>query len=250
MPDDSERILKELLGDEVEELAFQQIDEIPEVLPILPVRGAVLFPGALMPVLVAKDSSLRLVRTVLDGDGLLVVTAVKDEAPPEPGVDDLYHHGTVARVLKALPLPNGKLNVITQGLGRAVLHDLQGPEPYFLGRPELRPDRSEEQDVELEALTVSVRRLLRRILKLAPGVPEELQALAESIGEPGGFADIIAANLSLEVAEKQKVLESETGSERLRLVLNLLTRHLQVLELPQRLVVEDEARRPHLIDAR
>jgi len=238
MPDDSERSLKELLGDEVEELAFQQIDEIPEVLPILPVRGAVLFPGAIMPVLVASDSSLRLVRAVLEGDRLLVVTAVKDEAPAQAGADDLHHHGTVARVLKALPLPNGKLNVITQGLERARLHDLQGPEPYFRGRPELRPDRNEEQDVELEALTVSVRRLLSRILKLAPGVPEELQALAESIGEPGGFADIIAANLSLEVADKQKVLESETGSERLRLVLNLLTRHLQVLELSQKIETE------------
>ena len=238
MPDDSERNLKELLGDEVEELALRQIEEIPEVLPVLPVRGAVLFPGAIMPILVATDSSLRLVRAVLEGDRLLVVTALKDEAPADPGADDLYHHGTVARVLKALPLPNGKLNVITQGLDRARLHDLQGPEPYFSGRAELRPDAEEEQDVELEALTVSVRRLLRRILKLAPGVPEELQALAESMGEPGGFADIIAANLSLEVADKQKVLESETAGERLRLVLNLLTRHLQVLELSQKIETE------------
>ena len=78
MPDDSERNLKELLGEEVEELALQQVEEIPETLPVLPVRGAVLFPGAIMPILVATDSSLRLVRAVLEGDGLLVVTAVKD----------------------------------------------------------------------------------------------------------------------------------------------------------------------------
>jgi ATP-dependent Lon protease len=238
MPDDSERSLKELLGNEVEELALQQIEEIPEVLPVLPVRGAVLFPGAIMPILVASESSLRLVRAVLEGDRLLVVTAVRSESTTDTGADDLYHHGTVARVLKALPLPNGKLNVITQGLSRARLRDLQEPEPYFSGRVELSPDDDEEQDVEIEALTVSVRRLLRRILKVAPGVPEELQALAESMGDPGEFADIIAANLSLEVADKQKVLESETANERLRLVLNLLTRHLQVLELSQKIETE------------
>jgi ATP-dependent Lon protease len=238
MPDDFDRSLEEILGDDAEELIRRTIDEIPEVLPVLPLRGAVLFPGAVMPVLIATESSLRVVRSVLDSDGLMIVTAVKDDAPSETQAGDLYERGTLARILKALPLPNDKLNVIVQGLERVNLTDIRGPDPFFRAEPDLRPDADEKPDVELEALTVSVRRLLSRILKLATGAPPELQALADSMGDSGSFADIVAANLGLEVADKQKVLDSESASERLRLVLNLLTRHLQVLELSQKIETE------------
>jgi len=212
--------------------------EIPAELPVLPLRGSVLFPGVVTPLLVSKPSSVALIEAARAGDRVFVAAAVHPEAPDETVPENLFGRGVVARILKTLELPNGKLNVIVQGVARVDVRTVERTEPYFVARIEAVESVSAPQTVEVEALVLSVQRLLQQIVKLPSNLPPEVQALASASSDPGTLSDLVAAHLNLGVDEKQELLEHDHVEIRLKLVLSHLARQVKIFELSQKIETE------------
>jgi ATP-dependent Lon protease len=209
--------------------------ELPDTLPVLPLRGSVLLPGIVLPVLVGRKPSRKLVTETLEGDRLVAVTALRESETEEPAAADLRSMGTVARILKVLRLPNGNLNVIVQGLQRTALSDVQAPAPYFRAVCSAVAEEQPATPLHTEAQMLSARRMLQRLLQLSTNMPGELETLAQAAAGPGQFADIIAAHLDTMVDDKQRVLETVVVADRLALVLTQLSHQVQILELSQKI---------------
>jgi len=228
--------LAELVG-EIADLEGLAID-LPGELAILPLRGNVLFCGIVMPLLVAKPSSVELIEKTRRGDRLFVAVALRPESPDDPAAEHLFERGTLARILKTLELPNGKLNVIVQGLGRVDITSIDSVDPYFVGKVQPVAPPPVEVSVEIEALVHSVQRQLQRIVKLPSNLPPEVQDLASASNNPGGLADLIAAHLNLAVDEKQLLLETDEIEARLKLMVSHLARQVKIFELSQKIETE------------
>ncbi|HJO03780.1 MAG TPA: endopeptidase La [Acidobacteriota bacterium] len=212
----------------------------PTTLPALPLRGSVLFPGVVMPVLVGRKASQQLVVETLEADRLLAVVALRDAEIEEPTAEDLHGVATLARLVKVLRLPNGNLNVIVQGIQRLRLASVASHEPYIHAVWNEVPEQAADADVEIEAKRVSALRLLQQLIELSADLPPELEGLARAATRPGDMVDIIAAHLATTVEDKQRVLETLSPTDRLTVLLGQLTQQVQVLELSQK--IESEVR--------
>ncbi|MGD8329570.1 MAG: LON peptidase substrate-binding domain-containing protein, partial [Acidobacteriota bacterium] len=228
------------LADLVDEMAgLQDVPfDIPAQLPVLPLRGSVLFPGVVMPLLVATPSSIELIDAVRGGDRIFVATALHPEAGDTVAPESLFGRGVVARILKTLELPNGKLNVIVQGVARVDLRTIESTEPYLSARIAAVESVPASGSIEVEALMLSVQRLLQQIVKLPSNLPPEVQALASASGDAGSLTDLVAAHLNLGVDEKQELLETDNVETRLKLVVSHLARQVKLFELSQKIETE------------
>ena len=209
-------------------------DPIPRDLPILPLRGTVLFPHVILPILVGQEKSIRLVDEVVVGNRMIGVVALKEQEAQDPRPDDLFPLGTAAVIAKMLKLPDGTISIMVQGLERIRLGQMTQTEPYYRAVVVPLPDR-EDRDQEVEALVLNLRRLFQEAVDLSPNLPAELAIVALNIDEGGMLADMITSNLNLSVEEKQEVLEITEIKPRLRRVTELLTRHLESLELSRQI---------------
>ncbi len=209
-------------------------DPIPRDLPILPLRGTVLFPHVILPILVGQEKSIRLVDEVVVGNRMIGVVALKEQEAQDPRPDDLFPLGTAAVIAKMLKLPDGTISIMVQGLERIRLGQMTQTEPYYRAVVVPLPDR-EDRDQEVEALVLNLRRLFQEAVDLSPNLPAELAIMALNIDEGGMLADMITSNLNLSVEEKQEVLEITEIKPRLRRVTELLTRHLESLELSRQI---------------
>jgi len=209
--------------------------ELDAELPLLPIRNAVLFPGSVMPFDVGREKSVALVEA-LDGidQPIIVIFAQRDPATDDPGMDDLHPAGVAARVLKALRHSTGNYSLILQGLMRVRLESLPQTQPYLRARI-TRMDEPETDDVESEALAMGLRDTAKQVIQLMPELPREAGSLIDSITEPGQLADLVAANVEAPIDEKAALLESVDVKERIRKVLRLLTRQLEVLKMRERI---------------
>jgi len=204
-------------------------------LPVLPIRNAVLFPGAVAPFDVGREKSVALVEDV---DNLtapvIAIFAQRDPSTDDPGRDDLHQVGCAARVLKALKHSSGNYSLILQGLTRIRLDEMTQTAPYL----KAKIGRLEEQssgDDEAEALSMSLRDIAKQVIQLMPELPREAGSLIDSIQAPGALADLVAANLDAPVEEKAALLETVEVKERIRKVLRLLTRQLEILKMRERI---------------
>jgi len=204
--------------------------QIPRDLPILPLRGTVLFPHAILPILVGQEKSVRLVDEVVVGNRMVGVVALKEQEAQDPRPEDLYPMGTAAVIAKMIKLPDGTISIMAQGLERIRLAQITQTDPYYRATIVPLPDR-EERDQEIDALVLNLRRLFQQTVDLSPNLPAELAIVALNIDEGGMLADMITSNLNLTVEEKQEILEITEIKPRLRRVTELLTRQLESLEL-------------------
>jgi ATP-dependent Lon protease len=209
--------------------------EFGDELPVLPIRNAVLFPGAVAPFDVGREKSVSLVEDVHNLDGpIIAIFAQKDPSTDDPGQDDLYPMGCAARVLKALKHSSGNYSLILQGLTRIRLGEVLGSEP-FLRAKITRVSTPPTSDVEAEALAMSLRDVAKQVIQLMPERPREAGSLIDSIQAPGALADLVAANLDAPVEEKAQLIETVEVKERIRKVLRLLTRQLEILKMRERI---------------
>jgi len=236
MPEIEDSNLADLIGDITD--LDGSTPAIPDELPVLPLRGSVLFPGIVMPLLVAQQSSVELIESARQGTRLFAATALRPEAGDEPAPADLFGRGTVARILKTLELPNGKLNVIVQGLARVDLGTIDSSARFFVAPVEPVAPLPAPEGVEVEALLLSVQRLLQQIVKLPSNLPPEVQALASASSDPGSLTDLVAAHLNLGVDDKQELLETDAVETRLKLVVHHLARQIKIFELSQKIETE------------
>ncbi len=204
-------------------------------LPVLPIRNAVLFPGAVAPFDVGREKSVALVEEI---DGLsqpvIAIFAQRDPATDDPGAPDLYPVGVAARVLKALKHSSGNYSLILQGLVRIRMEGMLQESPFLKARIS-RLDEPRGEDVETEALAMSLRDIAKQVIQLMPELPREASSLIDSIQEAGQLADLVAANLDAPVDEKAQLLETIEVKERIRKVLRLLTRQLEILKMRERI---------------
>jgi ATP-dependent Lon protease len=205
---------------------------MPEVLPVLPVRDTVLFPGAVLPLTVGRESSLALVNSLTGEEKLLSVVAQLDPRIEEPAAADLHQVGTLAKVHKSVKMPNGNVVVFLEGLQRIRLAEMLSLRPFMRARFEPQPDIIGEVDAELEALQRNAQELFRDVVSHSPQLSDDLQSVAANIEDPGRLADFIAGTLpSLSTLIRQELIETPNVRKRLELLIRELSKELEVLEL-------------------
>src|SRR5215467_14380928 len=205
---------------------------IPEFLPILPVRDTVLFPGAMLPLTVGRESSLALVGSLQGEDKLLGVVAQLDPRIEDPAAADLHKVGTIARVHKTVKMPNGNVVVFLEGLQRIQIVELVNLRPFLKAQVKPEPDIIGEVDAELEALQRNAQDLFREVVSHSPQLSDELQSKAMSIEDPGELSDFIAGMLpSLSTLLRQELIETPSVRKRLEILIRELSKELEVLEL-------------------
>src|SRR5271167_4208574 len=204
-------------------------------LPVLPIRNAVLFPGHVAPFDVGREKSVALVEDVDNmSSPVIAIFAQRDPSTDDPGREDLHQVGCAARVLKALKHSSGNYSLILQGLTRIKLSEITQSGPYLKAKIK-RLDEAVLEDDEAEALSMSLRDIAKQVIQLMPELPREAGSLIDSIQAPGALADLVAANLDAPVEEKAGLLETVEVKERIRKVLRLLTRQLEILKMRERI---------------
>src|SRR5438309_4323896 len=209
--------------------------EIPDTLPLLPLRNSVLFPGSIIPIDVGRRKSVRLVEDAIAKERPVIgILTQKDARTEDPGSGDLYMVGCAARILKVIKLAKDNFSVILQGVSRIRIAEYSQQEPFILAKVRSVPDPT-SSDVELDALVMNLKDIAKRVVKLMPELPKEAGALVDSVTEAGHLADLITSHLELEVGEKQDVLETFDLKTRTRKVLQFLSRQLEVLKVRERI---------------
>ncbi|HUW06800.1 MAG TPA: endopeptidase La [Williamwhitmania sp.] len=205
---------------------------VPEVLPILALRNTVLFPGVVIPITVGRDKSLRLVKEAYAGNRLLGAVSQINPQVEDPHGKDLYQIGTVGTILKVLELPDGSHSVIIQGNRRFEVKKMVSENPYFMAEVALlNDDLPFLPSSEFDAIVGSIKDLAFRIIKLSPSIPPETAFAVKNIEGPRFLINYISSNTDLTHVEKQKLLEINELKERGYVLLQHLTREVQLLEL-------------------
>jgi len=205
---------------------------VPEILPILPVRDTVLFPGAVLPLTVGRESSLALVNSLQGDEKFLGVVAQLDPRVEDPAAADLHKVGTLAKVHKTVKMPNGNVVIFLEGLQRIQVLDLIGLRPFLQARVQAEPDIIGEADTELEALQRNAQDLFRDVVSHSPQLSDDLQSVAMNIDHPGRLTDFIAGTLpSLSTLLRQELIETPSVRKRLESLIRELSKELEVLEL-------------------
>jgi ATP-dependent Lon protease len=209
---------------------------LPDALPVLPLRESVPFPEALMPLAIGQERSIRLVNDVLAGNRMLVMVAsrLEWEDDEEPGPEDLYRVGVAGVVARMLKVPDGTLRILVHGAQRVTLTDFTATEPYLVASIEDAPDEIIPSP-ELEALHRNVQATFSQIIEELPYLPEELQIAVANLDDPSELAHMIAGALRLKTEEKQALLEERNVTKRLRMLSELLARELELVEIGTRI---------------
>lgn len=210
--------------------------EIPEELPLLPVRDMVVFPYMVLPLYVGREASIAAVDEALNGNRMIFLSSQKYAEKEDPQTDDIYTIGTVALILRMLKLPDGRVKILVQGLKRAQLKDFTQTEPYFKVKLELIEEEEIEEGLKIEALVRHVKEQLSKAVNLGKPLLPDLLAVIETINEPGKLADIIVANLGLKPEESQVVLEEINPEKRLEKVNEFLNKEISILEVQQQIL--------------
>jgi ATP-dependent Lon protease len=205
----------------------------PGELPILPLRDTILFPHAILPLAVARESSVALVNEAVRERKVIGVITQRDPAIDAPTESDLYRVGTVTHIHKLFKFPDGSLRLVVQGTQRFRLREIKHYRPFMIGAIDLLEEvMRPEQEIEIRALAQSMQALFQRVVELSPTLNDELQTLAANIQEPPRLVDFIASNLpSLATAQKQELLETLDTHARLDRLHKILVKDLEVLEV-------------------
>ena len=219
---------------EVEELSTGDRPlNLPDELPILPLRDTVLFPNSFMPLAVARESSVRLIDEAISGGKLIGVFTQRDATIEEPQQGDLYSIGTASHIHKMFKLPDGSLRLIVQGLARLHLDEVSAVKPYLRAHVSLAPETgADAEHLEIDAMLRNIRTNFQQVVSLSPLLSDDLQTLSTNITDPGRLADFIASSLTtINTGVKQEVLETRDVRMRLDTLNRILIKELEVLEL-------------------
>src|SRR5213080_2746242 len=208
---------------------------VPEELSILPVRGFVLFPGAVLPLTVSRPASIKLLDETLPITKVVGFLTQRDEQKEEPAPQDLYDVGTAAIVLKLLRQAEDQLVIVVQGLRRFAIRKIVATQPYLRAEIDLAQSIVPEQSSEWQAEFQNLRDSATRLAQLRPDVPEEAAAVIRNIDDPEQLADFLTPNLDIPVAQKQAILEELDVRKRLRAVQTHVSAQLEVAQIQQKL---------------
>ncbi|HEX7014293.1 MAG TPA: endopeptidase La [Cyclobacteriaceae bacterium] len=229
--DDSDDLIQMINPEQESDL---RPEDLPEELSILPIKNTVLFPGVVLPITVGRQKSIRLVKKAYQGNRIIGVVAQKNSQAEEPLTEDLYRVGTVARIIKMLVLPDGNTTIIIQGKNRFNINDFLKEDPFLTARVNLLPERAINMNSrEIKALIQSLKEAASKILRLNPEIPQEAQVALDNIQSMPFLIHFLASNLNVDVVDKQKILETENLVERGTVLLQYMSREIQMLEIKQ-----------------
>ena len=215
-----------------EDEALINNEELPESLPILPLRNTVLFPGVVIPITAGRDTSIKLISEANKGSKVIGVVAQKDESVENPKVQDIYKIGTVARILKVLKMPDGNTTIIIQGKKRFKIDEIVSEDPYLSAAisdlPEKKPNNNSD---EFKAIIDSIKDLSLEIIKQSPNIPTEASFAIKNIESDSFLVNFVSSNMNLKVEEKQELLETNSLKDRALSTLKLMNLEYQKLEL-------------------
>ncbi|MBX3045896.1 MAG: endopeptidase La [Anaerolineales bacterium] len=217
----------------------EALPEIPDELPILPLRGLVVYPQTGVPLTIGQPRSIRLVDDSVSGSRLVGLVASKDPDKENPGPEDLYSIGTVASVHRLFRAPDGTIRLLVQGLARFRLGEFTATEPYLKAKIQLAPE-FEEDGLEVEALARSARNQFQRIAELLGTIPQELVTSIMDLENPLQTTYLVANFQRMELAQSQELLELDSLRDKLHKLVEFLTHEIEVLEVGQR--IQNEAR--------
>jgi ATP-dependent Lon protease len=207
-------------------------EKVPDVLPILPLRNTVLFPGVVIPITVGRDKSIQLIKDYNKGDKTIGVVSQKQDDTEDPNENDLFNVGTVAFIIKMLRMPNGDTTIILQGKKRFKIQQFIQTEPYHKAKVVSFPDiKPKENDKEFDAIISNLKQTSQEIIKLSPNIPSDAGFALNNIESPSFLVSFISNNMSANTTDKQKLLEIENLKERSMQVLEFLNKEFQMLEL-------------------
>ncbi len=209
-----------------------EILNLPDTLPLIPVRDVVVFPYMVLPLFISREKSIKSLEGALSKDRLVFLVAQKNLSVEDPSPKDLYRVGTVALVMRMLKLPDGKIKVLVQGLSKASMKEVLRTKPHLLVKVEIMKDPFiTEITLETEALMRSIREQLERIVSYGKLVSPDLMFILDSVDDPGRLADLVASNLDLTVEKAQEILEIIDPIDRLKALNEVLGKELQVLTM-------------------
>lgn len=207
-------------------------EDLPDILPILPLRNTVLFPGVVIPITAGRDASIKLINDANNGSKVIGVVAQKDEEVENPTIKDIHQTGVVARILRVLKMPDGNTTVIIQGKKRFKVASIISEKPYLSASitevPEKRPDAT---NPEFSAIIDSIKDLALQIIKGSPNIPTEASFAIKNIESPSFLINFVSSNMNLSVEEKQKLLETNNLKDRALATLKYMNVEFQKLEL-------------------
>ena len=204
--------------------------EVPDILPVLPLRGIVIFPNQIHPFLVSRPASLRLIEDVGQTSRVIGLSAQKNPEEENPAPEGLFPRGTAVRILKMLKYPDHSVRVLVQGIARIDLLDFVQIEPYFRANVR-RLGEAVEGDKELDALQAHLVSQFSKFVSLVPYLPDELQVMAMQVREPARLTDMVASYLKIAVEESQDLLSTNDVRARLEKLIVILGREIELLEL-------------------
>lgn len=206
--------------------------EMPENLPILPVRNTVLFPGMVVPVTVGRQKSVRLVKKAYKGNRIIGVVAQNSQQKDEPTPNDLYNIGTVAYIIKMITLPDGNITIIIQGKKRFEIEKLTQEDPFMTATVRQIDDSfPNATKKEGKALLQTLKEAAYKILRLNPEIPQEARIALDNIESPMFLLHFLSSNINADVADKQLLLEKLEGVQQAQLLLEYMLKEVQLLEL-------------------
>lgn len=207
-------------------------EEVPEVLPILPLRNTVLFPGVVIPITVGRDKSIKLIKDYYKGDRIIGAVAQKDVDTEDPSFKDLNEIGTIAYIIKILQMPDGSTTAIIQGKKRFRINEMIQEDPYFMAKViSFETPKPIVKDKKFNALMSSIKDLAIQIINLSPNLPSDSVFAIRNIESHVFLVNFISSNLNISLEEKQLLLTIDDLTDRANTVLGLLTKELQIIEL-------------------
>ena len=227
---EAEADLIPLLSTEDEEALEQE--DLPEFVPILPLRNTVLFPGVVIPITVGRDKSIQLIKEANKGDKVIGVVAQIDQEVEDPTIIDVFSLGTVAQILRVLTMPDGNTTIIIQGKKRFEIQQLITEDPYIKANIKSVPEEKTVQDTsDFTAIVESIKELALRITKESQNIPTEASFAIKNIQSHSFLINFVSSNMSLTVQEKQEILSTANIKERALLCLKYMNLEYQKLEL-------------------
>jgi ATP-dependent Lon protease len=223
--------LEQLLRNENDQLQENNHEfKLPDIIGILPIRNAVAYPGTVMPLAIGRERSKRLLVDTRPNKSIIGLVTQHTPKTDRPDFDDIYSVGTAATVLKVIKMPQGSVHIVVHGIARFKITKRLTAKPYLKAKVQLLNVKT-KMTKKVRALIVNVRQAANRLITLSPNVPEEASVLLENIENPSALADFLAANLSIDTAKKQKLLEELDSTKRLEKISVALANQLEVLEL-------------------
>lgn len=213
-------------------------EDIPDIIPILPLRNTVLYPGVILPITVGRDKSIKAVQDANDANKMIGVVAQKDSNIENPKSSDISDTGTAARIIKLIRMPDGGTTIIIQGIGRFKILEIASDTPYFKAKIGLLTDTKPAKDKEFTAYIASIKELATQIIQLSPNIPSEATVILSNIENPSFLIHFVASNLNSDLKDKQRLLEMDDVKLRAEFLLKLLQTELQLAELKNKITTK------------